>query len=137
MPENTDDALLARKEYLVGITIIEARSIQGKDAAATSDPFVKIRCAGQEQQSQKKYEVNSATWDQSLTFKGIMMNTYELETFEMVIELYDHNAVFVNELIGIYSVGLSTLYRNTNHEFYKVWLGMFHRDNPNKIQAYL
>lgn len=82
-------------------------------------------------------EVNSATWEQSLVFEGIMMNQYELETFEMVIELYDHNAVFANELIGQYTVGLSTLYRNTNHEFYKVWLGLFHKENPNKEQAYL
>lgn len=82
-------------------------------------------------------EVNAATWQQSLTFEAIMMNEYELETFEMVIELYDHNAILANELIGQYTVGLSTLYRHTNHEFYKVWLGLFQKDNPNKVQAYL
>ena len=37
--------ILERKEYLVGITIIEGRNIQGKDSAGTSDPFLKIRCA--------------------------------------------------------------------------------------------
>lgn len=65
------------------------------------------------------------------------MNQYELETFEMNIELFDHNDVFIDELIGIYSIGLSTLYRNTNHEFYKTWVSLFHKDNVNKIQAYL
>ena len=55
--------LLERKEYLVGITIIECRNIQGKDAAGTSDPFVKVRCADQIQQTTKKYEVNSAVWN--------------------------------------------------------------------------
>lgn len=65
------------------------------------------------------------------------MNKYELETFEMVIELFDHNAVFANELVGQYTIGLSTLYNNLNHEFYKVWVGLFHKDNPNKVQAYL
>ena len=44
-----EDLLLRRKQYLIGITIIEARCIQGKDAAGTSDPFVKVRCAGREQ----------------------------------------------------------------------------------------
>ena len=39
--------LLERKEYLVGMTIIEARNIQGLDGGGTSDPFVKVRCAGQ------------------------------------------------------------------------------------------
>lgn len=48
--------MLSKKEYLVGITIIEGREIYGKDNAGTSDPFVKIKCADQVQQSSKKYE---------------------------------------------------------------------------------
>ena len=65
------------------------------------------------------------------------MNKYELETFEMNLELYDHNALLANELIGQYSIGLSTLYRNLNHEFYKTWIGVWHKDNPNNVQGYL
>ena len=53
----------------------------------------------------------------------------------MNIELYDHNAIASNELIGQYSIGLSTMYRNTSHEFYKVWLSLWNKDNPNKIMA--
>lgn len=56
------------------------------------------------------------------------MNQYELETFELILEVYDHNAVLANEMIGYYSIGLSTLYRNLNHEFYKVWLTLFNPD---------
>ena len=37
--------VLEKKEYLVGVTIYEARNITGKDAQGTSDPFLKIRCA--------------------------------------------------------------------------------------------
>lgn len=59
------------------------------------------------------------------------MNQYELESFELILELYDHNPVFSNELIGQYSIGLSTLYRNLNHEFYKTWVGMLHPDEAN------
>ena len=66
------------------------------------------------------------------------MNKYELETFELNLELYDHNALLANELIGQYSIGLSSLYRNLNHEFYKTWVGLFHREEDvNKIQGYL
>jgi hypothetical protein len=82
--------------------------------------------------------VNSATWNQTLTFKDIWLNKYELETFELNLELYDHNALLSNEMIGHYSIGLSTLYRNLNHEFYRVWIGMFNKDdNPNNVQGYL
>jgi hypothetical protein len=31
---------------LAGITIIEARNIQGVKAGGSSSPFVKVRCAG-------------------------------------------------------------------------------------------
>jgi len=65
------------------------------------------------------------------------MNQYELESFELNVELYDHNALLANELIGQYCIGLSTLYRNLNHEFYKVWVGLFHRDEPNVVTGYL
>lgn len=55
----------------------------------------------------------------------------------MVLELFDHNAIFTNELIGQYTINLATLYNNLNHEFYKTWIGLFHKDNPNKVVAYL
>ena len=38
--------LLERKRYMACITVIEARNIYGKDGAGTSDPFIKVRCAG-------------------------------------------------------------------------------------------
>lgn len=65
------------------------------------------------------------------------MNDFELETFEIIMELYDHNAVFQNELIGVYSIGLSTLHRSLNHEFYRQWVGVFNPEDPNVVQGYL
>ena len=94
------DELLERRQYLLGVRIIEGRCFVGKDAAGTSDPYVKVKAAGQVQQTSKKYEVNSATWNQALTFPGLMMNKYELETFELNLEVYDHNALLANEFIG-------------------------------------
>lgn len=65
------------------------------------------------------------------------MNDFELETFELIIELYDHNAIFQNELIGVYSIGLSSLHRSLNHEFYRQWVGVFNPEDPNVVQGYL
>ena len=65
------------------------------------------------------------------------MNKYELESFELNLELFDYNSFLPNEIIGCYSIGLSTLYRNLNHEFYKVWVGMFDKNEVNKISGYI
>lgn len=65
------------------------------------------------------------------------MNDFELETYELIIELYDHNPIRQNELIGQYSIGLSTLHRSLNHEFYREWVGVFHPDDPNTVQGYM
>ena len=130
---------MEKKEYLVGVTIIESRSLKGLDSAGTSDPFVKIRCANKPVQvTQKSYKTNSVVWNQSFTFPGVTMNQYELETFELILEVYDYNAVKTNELIGLSSIGLSTLYRNLNHEFYRVWIALYNPDIPNgDVQGYL
>ena len=60
---------------------------------------------------------------------------YEMETFEMNIELYDHNDVFADEFIGTYSIGLSSLHRSTNHEYYKKWISLFNPKNGNVMQS--
>ena len=66
------------------------------------------------------------------------MNQYELESFELNFYMYDHNDIFQNELIGSYSMGLSTIYRHANHEFYKVWLRLVDTStNPTASVAYL
>ena len=85
----------------------------------------------------RKYQTNTVVWNQSFTFPGVQMNQYELETFELIVEVYDYNALMTNELIGYHSIGLSTLYRNLNHEFYRVWVTLFNPDLPNETQGYL
>ena len=65
------------------------------------------------------------------------MNQYELETFELILEVYDYNPLMPNELIGFYSIGLSTMHRNLNHEFYKTWLTLFNPKHPRDIAGYL
>jgi Ca2+-dependent lipid-binding protein len=128
----------SKTEYLVGVTIIEARDLIGKDAQGTSDPLVKVHCPNADTQITKThYETNNPVWNQSFTFEKVLLNPLELETMELVIEVYDHNALFANELIGYTSVGLSTMYRHINHEFYRVWVPLFNKELGAKIQGKL
>lgn len=55
---------MEKKEYLVGVTIIEGRNIKGKDSSGTSDLYVKLNCANLPPQvTKKKFEANAAVWN--------------------------------------------------------------------------
>ena len=47
----------------------------------------------------------------------------------------DYNEFLPNELIGMYSIGLSTLYRNSNHEYYRNWISLIHPDKGLEPQV--
>ena len=129
---------LRKIEYLVGATVIEGRNFAGKDAQGTSDPFVKIHCANSDTQiSQRLYSTNNAVWNQSFTFEKVLLNKFEFETMELIFEVFDYNALLPNELIGQHSVGLSTMYRHLNHEFYRKWVPLFNVEENSEIQGQL
>ena len=121
---------------MVGVSVLEARDLTAKSSRATLDPFVRINCGNLDPQiTQIKYKSNSATWNQSFTFTGLMMNEYELESFELIFHLFDHNDILANEFIGSHSVGLSTVYRHANHEFHKVWLRLVDPQSASPCQS--
>jgi hypothetical protein len=60
-----------------------------------------------------------------------------METFELIFEVFDHNPILPNELIGYYSIGLSTMHRNMNHEFYKKWVPLFTQETGVEPQGFL
>lgn len=65
------------------------------------------------------------------------MNKYELEMFEMILEVYSFAGFQGNTLIGEYSIGLSTLFRSPNHEIYKQWVRLQKKDNPTVCVGHL
>jgi len=126
------------KEYLVQVTIIEARHIVPKDDNGLSNPFVKI-CIGNSaiQSTEVIRECLSPIWNQSFTFPNLVLSKQEFETGELVIEMFSKNRFFENSLIGNYSIGLSTLYKNPGHEYYNVWLTLSNPEFPEEAQGYL
>ena len=65
------------------------------------------------------------------------LNKLELETMELVFQVYDYNAFFANELIGSHSVALSTMYRNMKHEFHRTWVPLLNDQEGSEPQGYL
>lgn len=57
-----------------------------------------------------------------------MLSDQELDKFEILIEVMNLSSFVGNSLIGSASIGLATLYKSMNHEFYQTWL---HLTIPN------
>jgi Ca2+-dependent lipid-binding protein len=43
----------------------------------------------------------------------------QLEKQTINIEVFDESKFWANDLIGSFSIGLGTLYKNDNHEYYR------------------
>lgn len=126
------------KEYLVQVTIIEGRHLVAKDDNGLSNPFVKIRIGKSAIQSTEVImESLTPVWNQSFTFPNLMLSDQEFQTGELMIEMFSKNRFFGNSLVGNYSIGLSTLYKNANHEYYNVWLTLSNPEYPEEAQGYL
>jgi hypothetical protein len=129
-----------KKEYLVQVTIIEARHLAPKDDGS-SNPFVKMTCANLPVQASEVVDKNlSPVWNQSFTFSGLELNEQEFQTSELQFQVLSRNNFSGNDLIGEYSINLSTLYKNANHEYYNVWLCLTNPDEEEETdnaQGYL
>ena len=125
-------------EYLVQVTVIEGRHLTAKGDDGLANPFCKIRIGKSNiQSSEVVYESLTPVWNQSFTFPNLMLSEQEFQTGELMFELYSKNNFVGNSLIGCYSVGLSTLYKNANHEYYNVWLTLSNPEYPEESQGYL
>lgn len=129
---------LLKKDYLCQVTIVEGRELAGTDPSGTCDPFVKVTCGNAPAQATTtEDETNNPSWNQSFTFSKLSLTDIQLETWELKIECLDFNAFLSNELIGAYSLGLATLNRNSNHEFYNVWITLLHPEYGSTPRGYL
>lgn len=104
-----------------------------------SNPFVKIVCGNLNPQSTEVVtETLTPSWNQTFTFQGLMFNDTELQTSELRFEVYSKNRFFGNALIGSFSINLSTLYKNANHEYFNAWLVLQNPDeDPDDPQGFL
>ena len=127
------------KEYLVQVTIIEGRCLKPKTDGGTSNPFVTMRCGNLPTQATEViWDKLEGNWNQSFTFEGLKMTEQQLQSTDLAIEVWSKNRFSSNDLIGLYQIGLSTLYKNANHEFYNMWLVLYNQDeDPEEAQGYL
>lgn len=129
--------MFERKEFQVQVNVIEGRYIKAPEQGGCPNPYIKITCGNLEPQvTVMKEQSNMAIWNQSFTFDHLLMNDFELETWELLFEAYNRNTFFTDSLLGSCSIGLGTMYRN-NKEFYRCWLSLFNSEKPKEAQGYL
>jgi C2 domain len=129
---------LLKKEYLCQVTIVEGRELASTDGTGSCDPFVKVTCGNAASQATTTIDgTNSPSWNQSFTFSKLSLTDAELESWELKIDCINFNAFIMNKLIGGYSIGLATLNRNSNHEFYNTWITLLHPDYGSIPRGYL
>ncbi|CAG9335811.1 unnamed protein product [Blepharisma stoltei] len=127
-----------KKEYLCQVTIIEARDLAGINSEGSCDPFIRVTCGNAGSQATTANEDNTnPCWNQSFTFSKLMLTDMELETWELKIECLNHNQFLKNSLVGSFSFGLATLHRNSNHEFYGMWITLLHPDHGSSPRGYV
>jgi hypothetical protein len=127
-----------KKEYLVQVTVVEARNLISVDPSGTSNPFCRVTVANENPQiTTIARGTSSVTWKQSFTFANLFLADIELESMELRLEVYSHNEFAQNDIIGSYAIGLATLYRNMNHEFYNQWLKLKHPDKGSDVMGYI
>lgn len=131
---------LKQREYLVQVTVIEARHLAAKDDGS-SNPFVKMKVGNLPVQVTERLDRNlNPSWNQSFTFSGLELNEQEFQTAELQFQVLSRNNFFGNDNIGEYAINLSTLYKNANHEYFNVWLCLTNPDEDDdsgNAQGYL
>ena len=128
---------LEKVGYLVVVKILEARDLKGDNAGGIS-PYVKVSCGNLEsQQTKTVFKAAQPVWNQSFTFPDLKLNKFELESLELNLEVYDQLSWWTNQMIGGYSIGLSTMYRSPNSDIYKKWLRLSLPDSPTRDIGFL
>ncbi|GBG34114.1 Synaptotagmin-1 [Hondaea fermentalgiana] len=137
-----DNSLHAARRIRVTaiVNVIEARHLAGKDSNGLSDPFVRVTVAGRRQTTEIRRNSINATWDQTFTFQDMDLSVEEFQAELVVLQVFDANVIFANELIGQFSFGLAKV-RNQppphRHQVYRRWLMLTDPKNPLEEQGYL
>ena len=110
--EKLTKSILIKHEVLIRVYILELRDLPKKDLLSDSDPYIKIYFGGEKKFDEVKlYHKNKKNvkwykyYDIQSTFPG---------DSTLLIEVWDHNSIFTDELIGYTSLDLEDRYFNND-----------------------
>ena len=110
--EKLTKSILIKHEVLIRVYILELRDLPKKDLLSDSDPYIKIYLGEEKKYDEAKfYQKNkkNVKWYKYYEIQSIFPGDSTLR-----IEVWDHNSVFSDELIGFTSLDLEDRYFNND-----------------------
>ena len=110
--EKLTKSILIKHEVLIRVYILELRDLPKKDLLSDSDPYIKIYFGGEKKFDEVKLHQKNkknVKWYKYYDIHSIFPGDSTLR-----IEIWDHNSVFTDELIGYTSIDLEDRYFNND-----------------------
>ena len=107
--------------YTVVCNVYMCRYLMSSDGSGTNDPYVRISCVDNQQQTSIKHETINGIWNEKLVFDGIKLDLKRKSTWPILLaEVLDYNRIKKDNLLGSSYVWLSdSPYRYNSVELIK------------------
>ena len=107
--------------YTVVCNVYMCRYLISSDGKGTNDPYVRISCLDNQQQTSTKHETINGIWNEKLVFDGIELDLKRKSTWPILLaEVMDYNRIKSHSLLGSSYVWLSdSPYRLNSFELIK------------------
>eukprot|EP01084_Bolivina_argentea_P053518 98261_1 len=116
-------------DFEVQVHIQELRDLVGKDLGGSSDPVVTVTIMEQKKSTKKINKQINVTLDQILFFSLTSLEPKQLLKTRCLIQVFDHNVIFPNKIIGSFEFNLGSIYYKKNHEIYNQWIGLANNES--------
>ena len=106
------------------VDVLEGRKLAARDSGGYSDPYVRVSTFGQSQRTRHLPKRSSAVWGHSFRFTKHITEDESLQA-KILLQVYDHNRVLSDKLIGIAQYDLAVVYGTKSHEIRGDWQPVF------------
>ncbi|KAJ0392886.1 hypothetical protein P43SY_002490 [Pythium insidiosum] len=133
-------------EYQIQVRVIEVRDLKPMDVNGSCDPVVSVECLGQRQHTMVKTKQLSCVFDEHLIFSFKHLDKDTVQQGSIKVTVLDADgpgssslARLSSDTIGSFTVDLSYVYFQKDHELHRRWVALVGNDktNSDSIQGYL
>ncbi|CAG9312955.1 unnamed protein product [Blepharisma stoltei] len=130
VPEKSEDRVpvkVKRGEYQIHIFLEEGRGFVPAKEGDTIDAVITITAFGTKKYTTPKDDISAGAaiyWGEHFFFNAPKLETNEVETSKILIEIRDHKFLLSDSLIGNYEMDLMYVYSRANHALVHQWIAL-------------